>query len=202
MGNMHQSEVRTWKETSKVFAKLCQAFSRWPSSLHVNGITLSSRDSVGTGGFSDVFHGKLPGSGLEVALKRPRLFADSSPRHTKVSHWTCVTVPMGRSHSFVQRIYQEVIIWQHVKHPHVLPFLGIDICTFPPMICMVSPWMAHKSLDKYIKDNMSPVDDVNSLVCRKTTPHAVAQAISSSSMQWKACGTYIAVQSYTVTSSV
>ena len=40
-----------------------------------------------------------------------------------------------------------------MRHPHVLPFLGIDTKTFQPsgLHCMVSPWMENGSVVDYME---------------------------------------------------
>ena len=32
-------------------------------------------------------------------------------------------------------------MWRQLKHPHILPFLGVDDTTFRGRFCMVSPFM-------------------------------------------------------------
>jgi serine/threonine protein kinase len=46
---------------------------------------------------------------------------------------------------------REALVWQRLNHPSVLPFLGVDAETFSPLLCMVSPWMSHGTIQKYIK---------------------------------------------------
>ncbi|KAJ7788197.1 kinase-like domain-containing protein [Mycena olivaceomarginata] len=54
---------------------------------------------------------------------------------------------------------KEALLWHHMTHPNVVPFLGVDSTTFPsPERAMVSPWMAQGSVLKYIADpENSPV---------------------------------------------
>lgn len=47
---------------------------------------------------------------------------------------------------------QEALAWKNLDHPHVLPFLGIDSETFAPFFCMVTPWMRHGTILKYLED--------------------------------------------------
>jgi len=44
------------------------------------------------------------------------------------------------------------LLWQQLRHPFVIPFLGIDSETFPPFSCMVLPWMEHGTILKHLED--------------------------------------------------
>ncbi|KAF8183770.1 kinase-like domain-containing protein, partial [Mycena galopus ATCC 62051] len=46
---------------------------------------------------------------------------------------------------------REALLWKDLHHPHILPFLGIDRDSFPPSLCMVSPWMEHGTVMNYLK---------------------------------------------------
>ncbi|KAJ7044338.1 kinase-like domain-containing protein, partial [Mycena alexandri] len=48
---------------------------------------------------------------------------------------------------------QEALLWQGLRHPSILPFLGIDRDTFPSAYCMVSPWMKHGTVIKYLANH-------------------------------------------------
>ena len=52
---------------------------------------------------------------------------------------------------FAQKLGREALLWKHLKHPHVLPFLGIDSESFPQEYCMVSPWMKHGTILSHIQ---------------------------------------------------
>lgn len=54
-----------------------------------------------------------------------------------------------------QAFCREALLWQHLKHPFVLPFLGIDSEIFSPFLCMVSPWMQHGTILNYLVDHGS-----------------------------------------------
>ena len=52
---------------------------------------------------------------------------------------------------FAQKLGREALLWKHLKHPYVLPFLGIDSESFPHEYCMVSPWMKHGTILSHIQ---------------------------------------------------
>lgn len=80
------------------------------------------------GGFGDVFDGTLGGS--PVCIKRLRVSSRGTP--PKVITMFC----------------QEVVMWKYLKHPSVLPLLGVTI--FPPQL--ISARMAGDLL-AYVVDN-------------------------------------------------
>ncbi|KAJ7181390.1 kinase-like domain-containing protein, partial [Mycena crocata] len=47
---------------------------------------------------------------------------------------------------------KEALVWQGLRHRFILPFLGIDSETFPSALCLVSPWMKHGTVIKYLRD--------------------------------------------------
>ncbi|EIN12424.1 kinase-like protein, partial [Punctularia strigosozonata HHB-11173 SS5] len=114
-----------------------------PSGLFVNGVQLYSRDAVDAGGFGDIFQGSYHGQ--EVALKRFRIFS----RDRVIIH---------------RRIYRELLLWQTLNHPNVLPFIGVDASSFESMICAVSPWMHGGSLSNYRARFEPTPSDINALL--------------------------------------
>jgi hypothetical protein len=58
-----------------------------------------------------------------------------------------------------QALYHEALEWQNLRHPYVLPFLGMDSETFPSQFpCIVLPWMSNGTIMQYIKhENLSRI---------------------------------------------
>ncbi|EJD04727.1 kinase-like protein [Fomitiporia mediterranea MF3/22] len=84
------------------------------------------------GAFGDIRVGLLKDVG-PVALKTLNIKGRTQPvlRHTK-------------------RFYREASIWNELKHPNVLPFLG-TADPFGLTTCLVSPWMENGNLMEYMK---------------------------------------------------
>ncbi|KAJ7817849.1 kinase-like domain-containing protein [Mycena olivaceomarginata] len=51
------------------------------------------------------------------------------------------------------KLCREALVWKDLRHPHILPFLGIDRDSFPSALCSVSPWMEHGTILKYLQDH-------------------------------------------------
>ncbi|KIK64867.1 hypothetical protein GYMLUDRAFT_146988, partial [Collybiopsis luxurians FD-317 M1] len=45
----------------------------------------------------------------------------------------------------------EALVWRQLKHPNILPLLGVNIQYFHPSFCLVSPWMENQDIITYLK---------------------------------------------------
>ncbi|KAJ7847497.1 kinase-like domain-containing protein [Mycena olivaceomarginata] len=100
----------------RLMHKLSEAHDQLPTSLFINGVYDPDEHATFAGGFGDVYRASYDGK--RVALKRIRTFtADStSPKRLKFC--------------------REALVWQALRHPSILPFLGIDRNSFPSSFCM------------------------------------------------------------------
>ncbi|PBK85265.1 kinase-like protein, partial [Armillaria gallica] len=48
---------------------------------------------------------------------------------------------------------KEVVVWRQLRHPHILPLLGVNEDLFAPRFCLISPWMRHGNIIEYLQDN-------------------------------------------------
>ncbi|TFK43199.1 hypothetical protein BDQ12DRAFT_168524 [Crucibulum laeve] len=117
----------------RLMMKMCEMYNLLPSSLFIEGVELRERDPIDGGGFADIYRGSYRGK--DVALKRIRIFQDRQKIH--------------------KNFCREALIWRHLRHPHVLPFIGVDSSTFQPFLCMISPWMQHGTIMKHLEENGS-----------------------------------------------
>ncbi|KAJ6526558.1 kinase-like domain-containing protein [Mycena vulgaris] len=62
---------------------------------------------------------------------------------------------MSTAHSLVlsQQFCREALVWQRLQHKYVLPLIGIDRESFPSSFCLVSPWMKHGTVLKYLTEH-------------------------------------------------
>ncbi|KAJ7321543.1 kinase-like domain-containing protein [Mycena albidolilacea] len=117
--------------------RLAVRFERLPDEMVVNGGTLLSEHPVKHGGFSNVYRGRFKdsnGDDVEVALKVLKIFEDQTDESRRVLN---------------KKIVKEAFVWQYARHKNVVPFLGVDITTFPSK-AMVSPWMPLGSVLSYM----------------------------------------------------
>ncbi|KAF9468989.1 kinase-like domain-containing protein [Collybia nuda] len=127
-------DLRFWHGARRLLVKLSEVTGVLPSSLTIRDVTLLEKDAVFGGGFADIYRALY--NGKEVALKRMRIFQRGQERH-KIHRTFC----------------KEALVWKSLRHPHVLPFLGVDSNTFAPYLCMVSPWMRHGTIIRHLSDN-------------------------------------------------
>jgi serine/threonine protein kinase len=131
--------------------KLSSTDGMLPRSLYVHGVDMRKDEPVEAGAMADVYFGVQPITGQRVALKRVRLHNESD---IKVKF-----VPVARRSStnyvvFVQRLLREALVWRQLRHPSILPFIGVDQETFATShhwLCLVSPWMRRGTVRQYIQ---------------------------------------------------
>ncbi|KAJ6486724.1 kinase-like domain-containing protein [Mycena sanguinolenta] len=127
----------------RLMQKVSEAGEQLPSSLFIEGVNGHDKHPTFGGGFGDVYQASY--QGRMVALKRIRIFtADST------------------THRIRLQFHKEALVWQSLRHRFILPLLGIDHLTFAPSFCMVSPWMKHGTVLKYLRDQGR--GDVNRLL--------------------------------------
>ncbi|KDQ53206.1 hypothetical protein JAAARDRAFT_137670, partial [Jaapia argillacea MUCL 33604] len=117
------------RSVHRLSINLSQASEKLPTSLLLRGIVTSNSNHVGGGGFADIFIAKY--THHDVALKRFRMFQGPQEK---------------------VRI-KKALIWYRLRHPRVLPFLGMDAESFAPHVCIVSPWMANRDIMTYLARN-------------------------------------------------
>jgi hypothetical protein len=85
-------------------------------------------------------------------------------------------------------ICKEALVWKGLRHPFILPFLGIDTETFGVkyicengLVCLVSPWMKNGTALAYLKTN--GLSEVDRLVSRAPPTQISVSYIYRSS--WK-----------------
>ncbi|THH17740.1 hypothetical protein EUX98_g9067 [Antrodiella citrinella] len=105
----------------RLLVRLCVDSGILPPSLFLTSVKCTDTEPVGMGGYADIFCGTHAGG--RVALKRLRTFLSVSNQQNNVA------------------FYKEALVWRHLRHPSILPFLGIDQITFKSYLSMVLPWM-------------------------------------------------------------
>ncbi|KAJ7224829.1 kinase-like domain-containing protein [Mycena rebaudengoi] len=128
IGQEHNSKAQ------RMIIKLCEACDKLPSSLFITGVSGRDHNATFGGGFGDIYRASYDGK--TVALKHMRTFYRGSELR-RIRLQFC----------------KEALIWQHFKHPYILPMLGIDCETFPSSLCMVSPWMENGTVLKYLEEH-------------------------------------------------
>ncbi|KAE9384733.1 kinase-like protein, partial [Gymnopus androsaceus JB14] len=93
---------------------------------------------VAGGGFADIWHGKLEDLERPVCLKVLRLIIEPDKEiRQKIRKQFC----------------NEALLWRQLKHPNILPLLGVNTDLFSPSFCLISPWMENGNIISYLKQN-------------------------------------------------
>ncbi|KDQ54667.1 hypothetical protein JAAARDRAFT_182151 [Jaapia argillacea MUCL 33604] len=153
----HTRDQLFLRQSLGILIKLSALSDRLPSAIFVSTIRLESNQPICGGGFADIFRGFLSPHNWKtvnssaVALKRLRVYGPPKARQ-----------------QLEKKFCQEALIWKHLDHEHILPFLGIDRVTFPPLLCMVSPWMKNGNVLKYLEEHPSPRANIDELLLEVT----------------------------------
>ncbi|KAK0503546.1 kinase-like domain-containing protein [Armillaria luteobubalina] len=103
-----------------------------PSSFSCREVTREGTYPVEGGGFSDIWKGRLHDT--QVCLKVLRIFISGEARK-----------------KVVRDFHREALVWRQLRHPNVLPFLGVSKDLFAPGYCLISPWMTNGNIISYLK---------------------------------------------------
>jgi hypothetical protein len=138
--------------------------------------TLRWRLDTGTygsaGGFADIYRATLNGKAVVLKRLRVQLTEDTLPDVDQVRPSSSYHRPRLHLTSHIQRFRREALVWRQLKHPYILPLLGIDADTFRDtgsLPCLVSPLMSRGTLRDYVRStDYVPVRDFYRLVrlCR------------------------------------
>lgn len=143
--------------------KLSSEWNVLPPSLFITAARRVSDEPEFMGGFADIFRGYV--GSMPVALKRMRVHAVSARQRNGIH---AVRTLLGCSAPLrlciLQALCREALPWRQLKHPNILPFLGIDSETSSPWLCLVAPWVRHGNLNSYIQAHDPPLQEVHRLV--------------------------------------
>ncbi|KAJ8077740.1 hypothetical protein PM082_002173 [Marasmius tenuissimus] len=102
-----------------------------PKCLKISGVARSGGRPVESDAFENVWKGAYEGN--IVRVKVVTVFPDSN-------------VPR-----LFEDYMQEAIVWSRLKHPSLLPFMGICYLNEDSYMCTVSPWMQRGNLVQFLK---------------------------------------------------
>ena len=101
------------------------------------------------GGYGKVFRGEH--KGRAVAIKVLRLYLNSDlDKSFEVSKLTlCIgEIPTDQES---QKFIREAVTWRHLRHPNILPLLGVNVDLEQHQLAMISEWMVHRNVNEYVK---------------------------------------------------
>ncbi|KAF9260340.1 hypothetical protein L218DRAFT_872693 [Marasmius fiardii PR-910] len=111
-----------------------------PRCLAIQNVRKLGDYPVAAGGFGDVWKGLIGSSTELVCLKIVKIYLKSDVE--KLS----------------QEFIREAVVWRQMKHPNLLPFLGIYHLEHNQQLCLISPWMEKGNLIEYLRS--TPRKDV------------------------------------------
>jgi len=139
-----QGTILKWRSTDvkqkalKLIRDLSRDSDRIPSAMVLgNPMPLEDRRELSSGGSSNIYRAVYNGS--DVILKVLRSWIQDDDKS-----------PEEQKKYFHKKLMYESLVWRSLNHPHILPFLGLDLATFSSdRVCLVLPFMSHGSIRQY-----------------------------------------------------
>ncbi|KAK1218197.1 hypothetical protein PQX77_019135 [Marasmius sp. AFHP31] len=126
----------------KVILRLSKRSGMFPKCLTIKNVETLNGVPVAGGSFGDVWKGMI--AGQTVCLKVVRVYVASDVQQ------------------LVNAYTQEAIVWRQLKHPNLLPFVGMyRLNESEGRLCLVSPWMEQGNLPTFLQN--TPRECVNHL---------------------------------------
>ncbi|KAF5378042.1 hypothetical protein D9757_011511 [Collybiopsis confluens] len=122
----------------KMLRFLSRKFDILPTSLTLPDVSRHGNNSVAGGGFADIWHGSIGMVESLVCIKVLRLNIEQDENQRALIR---------------KEFLHEALIWRQLKHPNVLPLLGVSSELFFPSFCLISPWMANSNVVSYLRRN-------------------------------------------------
>ncbi|KAJ7619439.1 kinase-like domain-containing protein [Roridomyces roridus] len=122
------------RRARRIIRKLSEASDSLPSSLFVTAVSGRDPHPLFAGGYGDIYRAEYKNK--TVALKHMRYFTQTSDLR-----------------GIRLKLCREALVWKDLHHSNILTFIGIDRESFPGSLCLVSPWMEHGTVLKYLNDH-------------------------------------------------
>lgn len=141
---------------------MISSLKRLPSALEVKNIANLSLHSIWGSGLGDVYTGtwkdqKVTIKAIRMQYNRPE---KRQVNHSEILSWHNI-------HKSYQSLYQEILVWSRLQHPHILQVIGINHNSLQqPGI--VSPYMKNGNALDYVK--LHPTANVVEMVLFSDTP--------------------------------
>ncbi|KAK0220907.1 kinase-like domain-containing protein [Armillaria nabsnona] len=116
---------------------LAKTYGILPMSLSCPAARRHAGDhAVWGGGFADIWKGWM--NGAPVCFKVLRFFTDNG---------------FEKREQIIRNFCSEALLWRNLKHPNILPFLGVRRDLFAPSFCLISPWMKNGNIMSFLERN-------------------------------------------------
>lgn len=149
----HSSTAQSWTPSfSRLLRRLqhyCRLSGRTPSSCELREeITLVNPIAIGRTAISDVFQGRA--GDLLIAVKVPRMTGGKMATVKRVGGSTDPVTSSKSTESATKTLYNEAVVWKHLRHPHIVSFVGVSMYGG---ISLISEWMTHGTIMTFLGDH-------------------------------------------------
>ncbi|KAK1231732.1 hypothetical protein PQX77_005141 [Marasmius sp. AFHP31] len=104
-----------------------------PTCLSIHNVKKLGKHPVAAGGFGDVWKGTIGDSSKPVCLKVMKVNLNSDFKKLSIAY------------------IREAILWRQLKHPNLVPFLGIYQLEDTQELWLISPWVENGNLVEFLR---------------------------------------------------
>ena len=118
--------------------------------MHVKRHLIGELVEADYGGYAIVFRTRY--KDRQVAVKTMRICISSNfDERLGVNMLTTTYAWEFSDRSCLQQFCREAVAWRHLRHPNILPLLGVDLGGH--RLSMVSEWMGQGNINEFVKKN-------------------------------------------------
>ena len=139
---------RDRRELLNILCKMCSRQRMVPKSMHTSDCLSGELVEEYGGGHATVFRGRH--KGRPVAVKIVRLYLTSNfDKCFSVNMFAPYALETPIDRGDLQEFCREAIAWRHLRHPNILPLLGVNLTRY--QLAMISEWMDHGNVHEYVE---------------------------------------------------
>ena len=126
---------------------ICGLRATLPSSYTISGdLAKDGDDPVSSGGFSDIWEGTY--NGTNVCIKHLKVTKKNRGAVEKVNTRNWKDFSLLKEPIDTQAFCREAVIWKRLKHPNIVPFLGVA----RKPLRFVSEWMPYGTVTEFVNE--------------------------------------------------
>ena len=135
------------KKCVKSLYKMCAAYTLLPASLRFGLPVDAVGDAQYRGGSANVLKRECGGQEVAVKALRPHRLTPEEMKNVSRHQLISTLVHADKSGFPLQRFCKEVITWKSLRHPNVLPLLGVVMTGTE--FAMISEWMKNGNIKEF-----------------------------------------------------
>ena len=131
-----------------VLCKMCSQQRTIPKSMHLDNCLDGELVEEYDGGHASIFRGEYKGRAVTIKTLRLYLTSDFDKCFRASILASCIA-GISTDHES-QKFFREAVAWRHLRHPNILPLLGVNLDLEQHQLAMISDWMVHGNINEFV----------------------------------------------------